>query len=180
MLVDTARYTAKIILRPTVRLDNVRMLLARAAHYDWEVHPVDVKTAFLHAPLDEDVYMDVPEGVETDNGKKGNCIKLQKALYGLKQASRAWNKTSVGFIKSLKFKQLATDSSVFTRRSVAGDVIIVVQHVDDQNVFASTLPLLVDFKVELKAQNDIDDIGEKKYFFGLEVLRDQSRQTIKL
>ena len=53
---------------PTVRLDNVRMLLALAAHYDWEVHQVDVKTAFLHAPLDEDVNMDVPK----EDGKKGN------------------------------------------------------------------------------------------------------------
>ena len=49
---------------PNVGLDNVRMLPALAVHYDWEVHQVEVKTAFLHAPLDEDVYMDVQEGVE--------------------------------------------------------------------------------------------------------------------
>ena len=48
---------------PTVSLDNVRMILALAAHYDWEAHQVDIKTAFLHAPLKEDVYMTIPEGV---------------------------------------------------------------------------------------------------------------------
>ena len=68
-------------------LNNVRMLLALAAHYDWEVHQVDVKTTFLQAPLDKDVCMDVPEGVETDNEKKRNCVKLQITLSGLKQAS---------------------------------------------------------------------------------------------
>ena len=76
---------------PTVSLENVRMVLAMAAHFDWEAHQVDVKTAFLNALLDEDVYMTVPEGVDTRNGKAGNCVKLNKALYGLKQALRAWN-----------------------------------------------------------------------------------------
>ena len=74
---------------PTAGLDNVRILLAQAAHYDWEVHQVDMQTTFLHAPLDEDVYMDISEGVDTDNGKKGNYVKLKKALYGLKQATHA-------------------------------------------------------------------------------------------
>ena len=64
--------------------------------------------------------MTVPEGVETANGTKGNCVKLQKALYGLKQASWGWNRTLVGFLKGLGFKQLTTDSSVFIRGSVAG------------------------------------------------------------
>ena len=63
---------------------------------------------------------------------------------------------------------------------MAGDFIIVVLHVHDQNVFASTLPLLLDFKAALKAQYGIDDIGETKCFLGLEVSRDRTRRTIKL
>ena len=83
------------------------------------------------------------------------------------------------FLKSLGFKQLTIDSLVFIRGSVAGDSIIVVLHVDDQNVFAATLPLLVDIKTALKAQYGIDDIGETKYFLGLEVSRNRNRRTIK-
>ena len=78
------------------------------------------------------------------------------------------------FLISLAFKQLTTESSVFVCGSVAGDFIIVVLHVDDQNVFASTLPLLLDFKAALKAQYGIDDIGEMRYFQGLKVLRDRT------
>ena len=74
---------------PTVSLENVRMVLAMAAHVDWEAHQVDVKTTFLNATLDEDVYMTVPEGVDTKNGTAGNCVKLNKTMYGLKQALRA-------------------------------------------------------------------------------------------
>ena len=87
--------------------------LALAADYDWEVHPVDVKTVFMHTPLEEDICMDIPKDVDSGHGTKGNCVKLQKALYGLKQASRAWNKIPVQFLKSLGFKQLVTDSFVF-------------------------------------------------------------------
>ena len=74
---------------PIVSLENVRMILALVAHYDWEAHQVDVKTAFLNAPLAEDVYMTIPEGVDNKGGAADNCLKLNKALYGLKQASWA-------------------------------------------------------------------------------------------
>ena len=100
---------------PTVSLDNVRVILALAAHYDWEAHQVDVQTAFLNALLKEDVYMTTPEGVNTRGGATGNCVKLDKTLYGLKQASRTWNRELVRFLKNLGFKQLFAYSSVFVR-----------------------------------------------------------------
>ena len=111
---------------PTVSLENVRMLLALAAHYDWEAHQVDVKTAFLNASLAEDVYMTIPEGVDNKGGAAGNCVKLDKALYGLKQASRAWNRELVRFLRQLGFKQLFTDSSVFVRGTVDRNFVIIV------------------------------------------------------
>ena len=63
---------------------------------------------------------------------------------------------------------------------MAGDFIIVVLHVDDQNVFASSRPLLVELKTALKVQYIIDDIGETKYFLGSENLRGRTRKTMKL
>ena len=76
---------------PTVSLENVRMLLALAAHFDRKSHQVDIQTAFLNVPLKEAVYMTIPEGVDSADGRHGNCVKLDKALYGLKQAPRTWN-----------------------------------------------------------------------------------------
>ena len=99
------------IFSPPVSLDNVRVILALAAHYDW--HQVDVQTALLNAPLKEDVYMTTPEGVNTRGGATGNCVKLDKALYELKQASRTRSRELVRFLKNLGFKQLFADSSVF-------------------------------------------------------------------
>ena len=88
---------------PTVSLDNVRVILALAAHHDWEAHQVDVQTTFLNAPLKENVYMTTPEGVNTRGGATGNCVKLDKALYGLKQSSRTWKRELVRFLKKPRF-----------------------------------------------------------------------------
>ena len=75
---------------PVAMLRSVRILLAIAAYFDYEIWQMDVKTTFLNVNLKEDVYMIQPEGfvVHKDAGK---VCKLQKAIYGLKQASMSWN-----------------------------------------------------------------------------------------
>ena len=72
---------------PVAMLKSIRILLAIAAHYDYEIWQMDVKTAFLNGNLTEDVYMTQPEGFTSGNGEK--VCKLQRSIYGLKQASRS-------------------------------------------------------------------------------------------
>ena len=77
---------------PTARMSSIRILLQRAVQNDMRVHQMDVKTAYLNAPIDCDIYMEQPEGFEKHgkNGEKLVC-KLKKSLYGLKQSGRNWN-----------------------------------------------------------------------------------------
>ena len=110
----------------------------------------------------------------------GNCVKLDKVLYGLKESSRTWNRELVRILKNFGFKQLFADSSVFVRGIVTDDVVIIVLHVDDQNVFVTTRPLIDDFKAALHAQYGIEDLGGTRYFLGIEILRDPLRRTLKL
>jgi hypothetical protein len=72
---------------PVSKKDSLRIIMAIVAHYDLELHQMDVKTAFLNGDLEEEVYMDQPEGFATP-GKESLVCKLKKSLYGLKQASR--------------------------------------------------------------------------------------------
>ena len=67
----------------------MRIILALVAHYDLELHQMDVKTAFLNGDLDEEVYMNQPKGFLA-HGKEDMVSKLKKSIYGLKQASRQW------------------------------------------------------------------------------------------
>ncbi|CAL9025926.1 unnamed protein product, partial [Prunus brigantina] len=73
---------------PVAKLNTVRVLLSLAANLDWPLHQFDVKNAFLHGELTEEVYMDIPPGYNTT--QTGTVCKLRKALYGLKQSPLAW------------------------------------------------------------------------------------------
>ena len=75
---------------PVARFESLRLLLALATLENWEIHQMDVKLAFLHGDLDEEIYMEQPQGFIVARSEHLVC-RLQKALYGLKQASRAWN-----------------------------------------------------------------------------------------
>ena len=75
---------------PVAMLKSIRILLANAAFYDYEIWKMDVKTAFLDGNLSEDVYMIQLEGFVNPKNAKKIC-KLWKSIYGLKQASRSWN-----------------------------------------------------------------------------------------
>ena len=71
-------------------LKSVRIILAIAAYFDYEIWQMDVKTSFINGNLTEDVYMIQSEGF-VDPSNAGKICKLRKSIYGLKQASRSWN-----------------------------------------------------------------------------------------
>lgn len=80
------------IFSPVVKMSSIRVILGLAASHDLEVEQMDVKTAFLHGELDEEIYMEQPEGFVV-NGKENYVCRLKKSLYGLKQAARQWYKS---------------------------------------------------------------------------------------
>ena len=82
---------------PIVLLTSIRILLAIAAHYNYEIWKMDVKMAFFNGNLYEDVYMTQPEDFTSKDGSK--VCKIQKSIYGLKQASKSWN---IRFVRQSK------------------------------------------------------------------------------
>ena len=73
---------------PIARMEGVRILLAYAAYKGFKVYQMDVKSAFLNGILEEEVYIEQPEGFTNEHNLNLVC-KIHKALYGLKQAPRA-------------------------------------------------------------------------------------------
>ncbi|GJW06423.1 retrotransposon protein, putative, ty1-copia subclass [Tanacetum coccineum] len=80
----------------------IRILIAIAAFYDYEIWQMDVKTAFLNGHLSEEVYMTQPEGFVNPKYPNHVC-KLKRSIYGLKQASRQWNNRFDDEIKKFAF-----------------------------------------------------------------------------
>ncbi|KAG8479622.1 hypothetical protein CXB51_029429 [Gossypium anomalum] len=74
---------------PMARLDTIRLLVALVAQMQWKIHQLDVKLAFLNGYLEEEIYVEQPEGFKVPH-KEDMVYRLKKALYGLKQAPRAW------------------------------------------------------------------------------------------
>jgi len=74
---------------PHHRYKTARLLLAVAALEDLDIQSIDVKTAYLYGNLDEEIYMEQPEGFKLP-GKEDKVWRLHKALYGLKQAGLSW------------------------------------------------------------------------------------------
>ena len=74
---------------PVAKMTFVRLFISLAATYNWDLHQLDIKNAFLHGDLQEEVYMEQPRGFVA-HGEIGKVCLLHKSLYGLKQGPRAW------------------------------------------------------------------------------------------
>jgi len=97
---------------PVIKQQALKLCLAIAVNENLNVHQIDVSTAFLNGDLEEDVYIDPPDGFD-GKIKENQVLKLNKALYGLKQAPRAWNKKLVMTFKEMGLKQCMSDNCIF-------------------------------------------------------------------
>lgn len=98
------------------RMESVRLLLALAATEEWEVHHMDVKSAFLNRDLKEEVYVQQPSGFIVA-GEEHKVLRLRKALYDLRQAPRAWNTKLAESLVSLGFSKCATEHMLYIRKT---------------------------------------------------------------
>ena len=105
------------VYAPTHRMTILRALIAVGAAHDFEIKHLDVRTAYLNAPLEHEIYMKMPPGYSEDEGDDGEVLKLEKALYGLKQAGRMWHQKLKETRKVSAWRNLMTAcTSCLTRR----------------------------------------------------------------
>ena len=130
---------------------------------------MDVKNAFLHGDLQEEVYMEQPAGYEDFEHPMYVC-RLKKALYGLKQAPRAWSDKIGEYLVNIGFYVSNADHSLYVRKGDAGLVIIVI-YVDDLIITSDSDSGIAEVQGLLKKKFEMKDLGELRYFLGLEVIR---------
>jgi len=120
---------------PVAKLNTVRILLSLAANQDWPLLQFDVKNAFLHGGISEEIYMDTPPGMVDSNGLK--VFKLKKALYGLKQSPRAWFGRFTKSMKNFGYKASNSDHTLFLEKG-EGKITALIVYVDDMIVKETT------------------------------------------
>ena len=161
---------------PVAMLKSIRILLAIAAFYDYEIWQMDIKTAFLNENLGEDVYMIQPKGfVDPKNVRK--ICKLQKSIYGLKQASRSWNIYFDEVVKGFGFIKNEEEPCVYKRAS-GSKVVFLALYVDDILLIGNDIPMLEATKSLLGKSFSMKDLGEAAYILGIKIYRDRSKRLI--
>jgi transposase InsO family protein len=163
---------------PVARYPSIRAILALTAHHDWELHQMDVKSAYLNGDLEEDIYMTQPEGYVVP-GKDHLVCKLDKSLYGLKQAGRTWHLKIDVTLQRQGFTPLDADHCVYTKQD-GQCITIIALYVDDLLIACSSLSELLEVKKRLTAQFDMEDLGEASFLLGIDIRRDRARRTISI
>jgi histone deacetylase 1/2 len=152
---------------PVVKIATIRLVLSVAVSRGWCLRQLDVQNAFLHGVLEEEVYMRQPPGFE-DAKRSHYVCRLDKALYELKQAPRAWYARLSTKLCDLGFKPSKSDTSLFIY-SKNGIVIYMLIYVDDIIVTSSSTDAVSALLKDLRADFALKDLGELKYFLGIEV-----------
>ncbi|XP_058746532.1 uncharacterized mitochondrial protein AtMg00810-like [Vicia villosa] len=138
-------------------------------------HKLDVNNAFLHGDLHEAIYMKLPHGVLSS--KVGQVCKLNKSLYGLKQASRQWFEKLTTFLQSQGFIHAHADHTLLTKID-SSSFTAILMYVDDIILAETSLSMINTLKKALDNTFHIKDLGQLKFFLGLEVARSTKGITL--
>jgi hypothetical protein len=165
---------------PVAHFESLRLLLALAALENWEIHQMDVKSAFLNGVLNEEIYMEQPQGFVAA-GQENKVCRLKKALYGLKQASRAWNQQFHGVLSELGFERTYSDAGIYVHHQHRGvGLLIIILYVDDITIIGSSLKDVKQLKEKLSLRYEMSDLGEIQSYLGMRICRDHSQKRIEV
>ncbi|KAJ9520839.1 hypothetical protein QJQ45_014037 [Haematococcus lacustris] len=169
------------VYAPVSKHTTLRTLLAKAAAENMEIHQLDFETAFLNGKLEpgEVIYVQQQEGFE--EGSTNTVCRLQKALYGLRQAPRAWHARLCEELLRMGFKASEADPALFTLQLSTGMVYLLV-YVDDCLLCTQQGDTagLAYVKKQLSLAFKLKDLGEARWFLGMQLTRDRAEGTIKL
>ncbi|KAL0378972.1 UNVERIFIED_CONTAM: Retrovirus-related Pol polyprotein from transposon RE2 [Sesamum radiatum] len=159
---------------PIAKAVTVRIFLAVATSLQWHIHQLNINNVFLHGSLDEEIYMQAPEGCPVP---EGHVCKLKKLLYSLKQASKQWIQGFTTKLEAFDFIQSKYDHCLFTKVTSLGLFVLLV-YVDDVLLAEPSEEVIAKIKRYLGKLFTIKDLGIDKYFLHLEIARSTEKLTI--
>jgi hypothetical protein len=155
------------------KMTTVKAIITMAATKGWSLHQMDVKNVFLHGDLWKEVYMEQPPGY-ADQTRPNSVCRLKKILYGLKQAPKAWLDKIGQYLVISGFQTSNANFSLYVKKTDHGIVVIVI-YVDDLIITRDSDAYIFDLKKLLKQKFEMKDLGELRYFLGIEVIQSPKR-----
>nr|KAJ0205508.1 hypothetical protein LSAT_V11C500231720 [Lactuca sativa] len=158
---------------PVARIEAIRLFLAYASYMNFIVYQMDVKTAFLHGVLEEEVFLNQPPGF-VDKDHPDYVYRLDKAVYGLKQAPRAWYETLTSYLLENGYRRGEIDNTLFIKNK-GSDMVLVQIYVDDIIFGSPNETLSKEFAEIISQRFEMSMMGKMTFFLGLEV---QQQKTV--
>jgi hypothetical protein len=169
---------------PVASMDTFKVVLTLAARYGWQIHSMDVDSAYLNGELNHKIYSKIPEGYRTTDeiictrehdliaDPKIHAFIIDKPIYGLVQSGRQWNERLVNFIKDkINYKLSVNDLSLFIYiKNMKRNYILI--YVDDILIFGDDNDEIQRVKLLLNNEFEMKDLGECSKFLGLKIQRD--------
>jgi len=139
-----------------------------AALEKWQIEGLDVKSAFLYGTLDEELYMEQPQGFKV-LGNEHKVLRLKKAIYGLKQAARTWWHELDRSLKALSFSRLYADAGIFVAKHADGTMVIILMYVDDIILTGPNATQVASKKKLFMDKWECCDLGECREFLHMRI-----------
>nr|KAJ0197227.1 hypothetical protein LSAT_V11C700352060 [Lactuca sativa] len=161
---------------PVARIEAIRLFLAYASYMNFIVYQMDVKTAFLHGVLEEEVFLNQPPGF-VDKDHPDYVYRLDKAVYGLKQAPRAWYEMLTSYLLENGYRRGAIDNTLFIKNK-GSDMVLVQIYVDDIIFGFPNETLSKEFAEIMSQRFEMSMMGKMTFFLGLEVQQQKTGISI--
>jgi len=171
---------------PVMKYTSIRLLLGIVASKNLELEQMDVKTAFLHGDLEEEIFMSQPEGLPDFENltepqtEPTRVCQLNKSVYGPKQSPRQWYKKFDAFMVSINFSRSNYDSCVYLKKLDDGSFVYLLLYVDDILIASSNLGEIKRLKADLNSILEMKDLGPAKKILGMEISRNRPERKLTL
>ncbi|CAI7787089.1 unnamed protein product [Closterium sp. NIES-54] len=159
---------------PVSRHTSLRILLAIAAMKKRKLRQIDVANAFLYAPVDAEIYVELPHG---SHGEPNQVCQLQKSLYGIKQAPRLWQQYLHARLTRIEFQQLPHDQGMY-RLTKGDDYILLIVYIDDLLYIRSTDNVTTWFEGELQRDLTLTVSSTVTQYLGLNIQEGESAKYL--
>ena len=156
---------------------TIRTVLTLSAIEDLHLRSIDISHAFINGTLEEEIYMEQPEGYHF--GNPGDVLRLRKSLYGLKQAGRVWNEKLHEELEKMDFKRVKSDSSLYIYKKGPTRIIIPI-YIDDITISSTSEHESDQVVTQLSKRFELRDLGPTTGLLGIQIIRDRPNRSISL
>ena len=154
---------------PMTRISSIRVLIPLASIHNLMIHQIDAKIAFLNGDLEEEIYMEQPEGCVVPENEKKVC-RLVKSLYGLKQAPKQRHNKVDHMLVTNGYSINDVDKCIHSKYE-DNTCVIIFLYVDDKLIFGSNLEVVCETKKFLGFKFYMKDLGKTEVILGIKITR---------